>query len=101
MRKCRKKELTVLISTYYAYYVLPGGSVVKNLPVNAGDMTSVSGLRRSFGEGNGNPLQCSGKYHGQRSLEGYSPLGRKRVGHDVATKQQHVLVTGPKILQTK
>ena len=37
----------------------PGGSVVKNLPANAGDADSVSGLRRSPGEGNGNPLQYS------------------------------------------
>ena len=37
----------------------PGDSVVKNLPVNAGDIRdlgSVSGLGRSPGEGNGNPL---------------------------------------------
>ena len=35
----------------------PGGSVVKNLSVNAGDAGSISGLSRSPGEGNGNPLQ--------------------------------------------
>ena len=29
-----------------------------------------------------------GKYHGQRSLAGYSPWGHRRVGHDLATKQQ-------------
>ena len=29
-----------------------------------------------------------GKSHGQRSLVGYSPWGRKRVGHDRVTKQQ-------------
>ena len=29
-----------------------------------------------------------GKSHGQRSLEGYSPWGHKRVGHDLVTKQQ-------------
>ena len=29
-----------------------------------------------------------GKSHGQRSLAGYSPWGHKRVGHDLATKQQ-------------
>ena len=34
----------------------PGDSVVKNLPVNAGDVSSVPGLGRSSGEGNGNPL---------------------------------------------
>ena len=36
-----------------------GGSVVKNLPANAGDMGSISGLGISPGEGNGNPLQYS------------------------------------------
>ena len=34
----------------------PGGSVVKNLPANAGDAGSVLGPGRSPGEGNGNPL---------------------------------------------
>ena len=28
-----------------------------------------------------------GKSHGQRSLAGYSPWGRKRVGHNLVTKQ--------------
>ena len=37
----------------------PGGSAVKNLPANAGDPGLVPGLRRSPGEGNGNPLQYS------------------------------------------
>ena len=36
-----------------------GGSVLKNLPANAGDMGSIPGSGRSPGEGNGNPLQCS------------------------------------------
>ena len=34
----------------------PGGSIVKNPPANAGDVGSIPGLRRSPGEGNGNPL---------------------------------------------
>ena len=34
----------------------PGGSVVKNLSVNAGDAGSISGLSRYPVEGNGNPL---------------------------------------------
>ena len=38
---------------------LPGGSVVKNTPTNAGDEGSIPGLRRSRGEGHGNPLQYS------------------------------------------
>ena len=37
----------------------PGGSVVKNLPANVGDMGLISGLGRSLGEGNGNPFQYS------------------------------------------
>ena len=37
----------------------PGGSVVKNLPANAGDPSSVPGWRISPGEGNCNPLQYS------------------------------------------
>ena len=37
----------------------PGGSVVKNLPVNARDSGSVSGLGRFPRGGNGNPLEYS------------------------------------------
>ena len=37
----------------------PGSSVVMNLPASAGDTGSISGLGRSLGEGNGNPLQYS------------------------------------------
>ena len=36
-----------------------GGSVVKNLPANAGDTGSAPGLGRSPGEENGNPLPYS------------------------------------------
>ena len=41
---------------------VPGGSVVKNLPANAGDTGDAGltpGLGRSPGTGNGNPLQYS------------------------------------------
>jgi len=37
----------------------PGGSVVKNLPANAGDTGLIPGLGRSLEEGNGNPVQYS------------------------------------------
>ena len=60
--------------------------VVKNPPANAGDADSkkkkkkgdkgsIPGSGISPGEGNGNPLQyfLPGKFHGQRSLAGYSP----------------------------
>ena len=42
--------------------VFPGGAVVKNLPVNAGDTEDrglIPGLRRSPRGRHGNPLQCS------------------------------------------
>ena len=35
----------------------PGGSVVKHLPANAGDLSLIPGSRRPPGEENGNPLQ--------------------------------------------
>ena len=34
----------------------PGGSVVKNLPGNAGDWSSIPGWRKFSGGGNDNPL---------------------------------------------
>ena len=37
----------------------PGGSEVKASASNEGDMSSIPGLGRSTGEGNGNPLQYS------------------------------------------
>ena len=37
----------------------PGGSVVKNLPANAGDVDSIPELGRAPGERNGYPLQHS------------------------------------------
>ena len=58
----------------------PGGSDSKASVYNAGDMGSIPWLGRSPGEGNGNPLQSvflPGEFHGQRSLVGYIPWGRK------------------------
>ena len=50
------------LSCYPLLASLTGGSVVKNLPANAGDVrdtSSVPGSGRSPGEGSGNPLQYS------------------------------------------
>ena len=57
----------------------PSGSHGKNPACNVGDLGSIPGSGRSLREGNGNPLQysCLEKSHGQRSLAGYSPWGRK------------------------
>ena len=54
--------LLILCSIYLIPKVLQGfqgGSMVKNPPASAVDADSVSGLGRSPGEGNGNPLQYS------------------------------------------
>ena len=47
------------------------GLVVKNLPANAGDVSSIPGLGRSPGEGNGNPLQysCLGNPMGREACQ--------------------------------
>ena len=59
---------------------------------NAGDMGLIPGSGRSPGEGNGNPLQYSRLRNPmERSLVGCSPWGRKRVGDNLATKQQYSL----------
>ena len=65
--------------------------MVKKLPDSSGDLSSIPGLEGFPGEENGNPLQYS-------CLE--NPMDRgarratvhgaaKRVGHHLATKQQH------------
>ena len=55
--------------------------MVKNLPANARDKGSISGLGRSPGEGNKwqlIPVFLPGKSSGLRSLVGYSSWGRKK-----------------------
>ena len=42
-----------LCASVYSAWGFPGGSVVKNLPANAGAMDSVPGLGRFPGKGNG------------------------------------------------
>ena len=38
------------------------------------------------------PVFLPREFHRQRGLVGYSPWGYKRVGHDLATKQQYVYI---------
>ena len=57
-----KNIIKTLFFRYIIYWILLGGSVVKNLPPNAGeagDMGSVPELGKSPEEGNGNPLLYS------------------------------------------
>ena len=54
--------------------------MVKTLPANAEDAGSIPGSGRSPGDGNGNAPQYScSKFHGQRSLAGYSLWGCKEL----------------------
>ena len=83
----------------------------KESTCNAGDPGSIPGLGRSPEEGNATtPVLLPGKFHGQRSLVGYSPQGHKRVGHNLAAKQksppegwkQHLYLNGlSKVIQAE
>ena len=73
------------------------GTVVKNLPVNAGDTRDaclIPGLGRFPGQRHGNPLQyaCLGNPMDRGELVRlYSLWGHKRVRHDLVTKQHKVM----------
>ena len=59
---------------------LPGGSAVKNLPANTGDIGSTPGLGISPGEGNGNSFQCfSLGYPMDRGVPGATVQGLQKV----------------------
>ena len=71
----------------------PGGSVVKSLPAKQeAHVWSLS--QEDPMEWLPSPVFFPGESHEQRSLAGYSPWGRKRVKHDLATKQQQQYVDG-------
>ena len=64
----------------------PGGTAVKNLPVNAGDPGDsglIPGLGRSPGAGRDNPLEysCLENSRDREAWQG-SPQGCKRVRHN-------------------
>ena len=61
----------------------PGGSVVKNTPANAEDVSLIPGLGRSPEGRNGNPLQYSCLENPMdRGAWGTTVTGSQRVGHD-------------------
>ena len=63
--------------------LLSGGSDNKESACNSGDLGSIPGLRRSPGEGNGYPLQCSCLENPvDRGAWRAIVLGSQRVGHD-------------------
>ena len=66
--------------------------MVKNLPVNAGDLGSIPSLGRFPGGGHNNPLQyfCLENPHGQRKLTGYSPWSRKELNTTETLSTAHI-----------
>ena len=63
------------------YVGFPGGSDSKEFTCEAGGLDSIPGLGGFPGGAHGNPLQysCLENPHGQKSLAGYSPWGRKEL----------------------
>jgi len=75
---CPPETITILLISYMPIWGFPGGSVVKNLP--AMQKTRVQSLVRKIPWGKEwlpTPVFLPGEFHGQRSLEGYSPWGCK------------------------
>ena len=62
----------------------PGSLAGKESTSNAGDPSLITGSERSPGGGQGNLLQysCLENPQEKKSMEGYSPWGLQRVGHD-------------------
>ena len=70
-----------------------GGSVVKNLSADSGDVDSIPGSGRSPGGGNDSPPQ----YSCLENLWTEEPCrlqttGSQRVGHDLVTEQQQMFI---------
>ena len=67
-------------------HCFPGGSDGKGSACNAGDLGLISGLGRSPGEGNDNPLQYSCLENPMDGgAGGLQSTGSQRVRHDCAT----------------
>ena len=67
-------------------FVFPGGLAVKNLPSNAGNMSSIPGSGRFPGEGNGNPLAREIPW--TEGPGGLQSVWSQTARQDLVTKQQ-------------
>ena len=81
------------VGTRFLDTVLPGrgflgGSIVKNLPANAGDTGSIPGWGRSSGGGAGNPLQYSFLGNPMDRGDWWATWGCKRIGRGLIKQQQ-------------
>ena len=77
--KLESRLLGEISTTSDMQRVFSGGSYSKVSACNVGDTGLIPGSGRCPGEGNGNLLQLPGKFHGRRSLVGYSPWGCKEL----------------------
>ena len=80
--KDRLKQFQNILNKSITYKGLPYSSDGKESACNAGDLVLIPGSGTSSREGNGiislnTPVFLPGEFHGQRSLAGYSPWGRK------------------------
>ena len=84
----KSKDTVGFASLYPKGRGFRGGSVVKNLPTNAGDIGDtglIPGSGRSPGRAwQPTPVFLPAVVHGQRSLVGYSPWGSQKIGHNSA-----------------
>ena len=78
----------------------PGDSVVKDLPVKAGDVGLIPGLGRFPGEGNGIPLQYSCLRNPMDRGACRQTWGCKRTGPDLGPKQQEEEKTATVLIRT-
>ena len=91
--------IIALTSAWYCANALPHGSVVKNLPANAGYARysgSIPGSGRPPGEGTSTTVFLMGKSYGQGSLAGYSPWGHKELDMTKPLNLKIVLITQKK-----
>jgi len=87
------KENELRLRFYKLWYLkilgFPGGSVVKNLLADAGDVGEIPGLGRSPGVGSGNQYSIlAWKIPLAEEPGGLQSVGLQRVGHNLVTRQQ-------------
>ena len=80
----KKSDITEWLNKNIIFLGYPGGSATKHPPVKQETWVRKIPWRRKWQI---TLVFLPGKFHGQRSLPGYSPWGHKRVGHNLANKE--------------
>ena len=96
VRYIQTQTHTQMYTIYIHTMGFPGGLVIKNTSVHARDMSLIPGLRRSPGKGAATYSSFPAWENPQTEEPAvYSPWGHKRVGHDLATKEQQMSIIPP------